>query len=106
MRLAEEIEAEASKRRWAPLLQLHPVLFTPRGMRRFVHYVIGSIVLIPCLHLLLTPLGFTHWKIQIGLAAAFGIIVGVTRPRGVAVGLLLAGTALATMWRTGHVRHL
>ena len=100
------LRREIVGRERALLVRLYLPFLTWRGLRRLVHHVAGAVVVIPLLNFLLTPLGFDDLQIQVLLAAAFGAVIAIGRPRGTVVGFLLATTALLTLVGAGYVRTL
>ena len=77
-------------------------LWSPRNVRRVRHYVAGSMVGLPLLNWLFTPLGFGALWIQLPLAGVFGVVMGLFSPRGAAAGFLLLGTGLLTLLLAGY----
>jgi hypothetical protein len=77
-------------------------LWSPRNVRRVQHYVAGSLVGLPLLNWLFTPLGFHALWIQLPIAGVFGVVMGLFSPRGVAAGFLLVGTGLLTLLLAGY----
>jgi hypothetical protein len=104
--LEDALRAEARLRERQLSARLYMMFFTRAGLRRLFHYVLGSVVMIPLLNVVLTPLTLRDLRIQLATAAAFGVLMALFRPRGMTVGLLLAATLLATLTLTGHVGSL
>lgn len=108
--LHQDLEAawkrEAARRERTLALRLWLAFFTPRGVRRLIHYVVGSVLVLPLLNVALTPLAWRDIHIQLGAAAGFGVVMALARPRGISVGFLLAGTAFGTLWAAGYVHSL
>lgn len=77
-------------------------MWSARNVRRVRHYVAGSMVGLPLLNWLFTPLGLDALWIQLPLAGVFGVIMGLFSPRGMAAGFLLVGTGLLTLLLAGY----
>src|SRR5688572_11587064 len=64
LELEQRVRKEGRRREWALLVRLHLHFLTWRGLRRLVHYVAGSVVVIPLLEMLLTPLSLKDLRLE------------------------------------------
>lgn len=77
-------------------------LWSPRAIRRVRHYVAGSLVALPLLHWLFSPIGFHCLWIQLPLAGLFGVVMGLFALRGAAAGCALLATGVLTHLLAGY----
>ena len=104
--LEKALRRETRARQRQFLARLYLTFFTRSGLRRLFHYVAGSLLVIPLLHWLLTPLHVKDMEISLVVAATFGVVMALFRPRGITVGFLLAATAFTTLAFAGFVGDL
>jgi hypothetical protein len=64
----------------------------PRRRRRLVHYLLGSVVLVPAMNWLFLPLPLRTLPLQLGVSALYGLLAGSARlgPRPAGCALVLA----------------